>query len=187
MFFSLFPSLVYDDALLVDLSRKIQAIELDDPKFLYDEYIVQNGERPDVLSTKFYGVPYYHWVLLVTNGLTLKTWPKSDRRFDNYTKDKYGSDLYKTAQYFDDAGNPVPYSFPLSIVDSNGDTQNFWFNGDGYGVVQGNDVFAVGETAKSKTNYELETESNDAVARIRILDKSFLGSITDLTASLLAG
>ena len=156
MFFSLFPTLQYDDNFLVDLSRKIQAIEVDDPKFLYDEYVVQNGERPDSVSNRFYGVPYYHWVLLTTNNLTLKTWPKSERRFDNYTSWKYGGDQYKTAQWYDDHGNPVPYSFPLEITDSNGDPQNFWFNGDGYGVVQGNDVYAVGGT--SKTYYEIEQE-----------------------------
>lgn len=182
MFFSFFPSLQYDSSFLVDLSRRIQAIEIDDPKFLYDEYVVQDGERPDALSNRFYEVPYFHWVLLVTNGLTLQTWPKSERRFEEYISNKYQGTEHQIGAYLDSEGNPVPPTFPESIETPDGQI-GFWFNGDGLGAVKDGIVHSVGGV--QKTFLELEREANDARSIIRVLDRSHLGNITDLARSLL--
>ena len=183
MFFSFFPNLQYDEAFLKDLSFRLQSLEVDNPRYLYDEYVVQNGERPDALSNRFYDVPYYHWVLLVTNNLTLSTWPKSEKRFDEYIRDKYQGTEYETCTWLDSEGHPVPYSFPIYLKDENGVTQNYWFNGDGLGVVQDDQVYSIG--GSSKTFLEVEKELNDSRSRIRVLDRSFLGDITDLASSLL--
>lgn len=180
-YFSFFGTLLYNDHLLMDLTKRIVGIDLDDPRFLYDEYWVQDGERPDSVSNKFYGVPYYHWVILVTNGLTLKTWPKSDKRFSNYIENKYEGTENLTRTWIDSRGFEVPYSFPASIETANG-TEKFYFNGDGLGTVQGDTVYSLGE---SKSFIETEREQNDASKMIRILDKSFLGEITTLARSLL--
>jgi hypothetical protein len=33
----------------------------------YEEYDIRDGENPEIISEKFYGTPYYHWIIMLTN------------------------------------------------------------------------------------------------------------------------
>ena len=37
---------------------------------LLDQYEVQEGETPEIVADKHHGSVYYHWVILMTNGIT---------------------------------------------------------------------------------------------------------------------
>lgn len=182
MYFTYFGTIVYDDNIIANLSKRVVALEASDPRFIYDTYVVQNGERPDTISNKFYDVPYYHWVILATNGLTIKTWPKSDQRFENYLNSKYEGTPNTVKHYLNSEGVVVPYSYPRSIVDQDGNTLDYYFNGDGLGSVQGNDVYNANFPVY---DYNFEVEQNDKKKTIKVLNREFLPEMIDLLRDVL--
>ncbi len=74
---------------------------------LYD-YVIQDGERPDVVANKLYGSPDHMWiVLLVNNIMSLYDWPLTTTEFNRYIVEKYGSIqaanaamVYKTTDHY---------------------------------------------------------------------------------------
>jgi hypothetical protein len=91
-YFRNFPNIQY--ALEVDKAGKPKYINIKDyfhlltvrddiyrEETLYTTYTVQNGERPDQISYKFYGDEQWYWVLLQVNEITdyYTQWPLSEQ------------------------------------------------------------------------------------------------------------
>ena len=49
---------------------------------LLEDYIVLDGETPELVSNKFYESPYYHWVILMVNNIIdpREEWPISEKQ-----------------------------------------------------------------------------------------------------------
>ena len=60
--------------------------------FLFDNYDVQDGEKPEDVAFKWYGDADLHWVILMTNNVTDRyyEWPMTQPQFQNFIEDKYG-------------------------------------------------------------------------------------------------
>lgn len=58
-------------------------------------YIVLDGETPEMVANKFYGTPFYHWVLLLINDITdpRKEWPLESRYVIPFIFEKYNFEL----------------------------------------------------------------------------------------------
>lgn len=181
-YFQMFNTIIYDEKLMKDLSQKIVAADVEDARYLYEDYYVTDGERPDSVSNKFYEVPYYHWVILVTNSLTLESWPKSERVMERYLEAKYGTAVDDVRHYEDASGKTWPLSFPERFTDQDGEEHAYHFNGDGLGVVEDGSVFLLGQPV---TNRQHEVALNDAKKRVRILNPAFISDITALATNLL--
>jgi len=53
----------------------------------HTKYYIQEGERPDQVSMKIYGVPYYHWTFFMMNdNLREQGWPLTYRQLDEVVK-----------------------------------------------------------------------------------------------------
>ena len=80
---------------------------------LFNEYIVQNGERPEDISTQIYNNPFYNWTILIINDITdyYAQWPRSVRQLQEYVDNKYtnsaGTKHYITTEVTDDNGNII--------------------------------------------------------------------------------
>ena len=101
-YFNRFPTLLYDPAGVVNpklvtniLKRVRLRVNMKKELVLLDQYEVQEGETPEIVSDKHHGSPYYHWVILMTNGITdpYHDWPKSTRQLQMYINDKYGENV----------------------------------------------------------------------------------------------
>lgn len=59
----------------------------------YYDYIIQDGEKPEILAEKFYGSPEAHWVIILANDIVdpQYDWPLNYDEFNNYIIGKYGS------------------------------------------------------------------------------------------------
>ena len=57
------------------------------------QYIVSNGERPEVISYKLYGTTKYDYLLLIFNEIEsfYDEWPRDDQTLKKYIEKKYGS------------------------------------------------------------------------------------------------
>ena len=71
---------------------KATTAALSDRVVWYD-YIISDGETPEILSYNYYNSVNYHWVILLTNQIQDPQWdwPMSTRVFNKYISKKYGS------------------------------------------------------------------------------------------------
>ena len=69
---------------------------LNNAKVTFDEYYVQDGERPDVIATQYYGDQRLDWLVLLVNEIhdPYFQWVMSYEQFNNYLRQKYGSVEY---------------------------------------------------------------------------------------------
>lgn len=98
MYFKSFPLTYYsvDDGANVKVVTNItlRAVINDEVKnnlSLFDEYDIKDGETPEIVSDKFYGSSFYHWIILHTNDIldARYEWPLSNRNLIAYCNDKY--------------------------------------------------------------------------------------------------
>lgn len=75
----------------ITLNVRIRKAVLDSVT-LYDEYDIQDGETPELISHKIYGSSYYHWVVMLCNQRYDYTedFPLSQNQLDLYCYRKYG-------------------------------------------------------------------------------------------------
>lgn len=96
---------INDDAHLVefvDIFRTVRPkASIKDDLLLYSKYTIQDGERPDHLSQKFYGSPDYYWTFFMVNEnlVNIHTdWPLSRKEFDVMVKSKYDGYVLTTTE-----------------------------------------------------------------------------------------
>lgn len=60
---------------------------------VYHPYIVEDGERPDVIAYNYYGDSRYSWLVYMSNNIMdpYYDWPMSQNEFDRFITKKYGS------------------------------------------------------------------------------------------------
>jgi Base plate wedge protein 53 len=97
---------------------------------VYDEYDIIDNETPEMISTKVYGVPQYHWVIMILNDIyDYRTdWPLGYNELIEYTIQKYGegdNNIYGIHHYVDPVtGYIVNSDYPNAYSVSNFDYEN---------------------------------------------------------------
>ena len=127
-----------------------------------DEYVVINGESPEVLAKRVYGNPFYNWTFFIANDIVnfYEQWPKSSSQLSDYVSNKYSNPQatkhYVTTEVKNTAGNiiipagkVVPSNYSVSYID----------NGI---VVTANPVVSI-------TNYQYEEEINGKKEKIKVI------------------
>lgn len=64
---------------------------------VYESYIIENDDTPEIVADRVYGDPKYHWVVLLFNEIInpYYDWPLGDQTLENYIEGKYpGNVLY---------------------------------------------------------------------------------------------
>lgn len=86
-------------------------------KIVFDPYLISDHEKPEMISYKLYGTPYYHWSILYVNNITnMETdWPLDAVRFNTFMAKKYAAplDMYATRMYRTEFGIAGDYQFLL--------------------------------------------------------------------------
>lgn len=89
---------------------------------LYDYYDIVDGETPEIISEKFYGTPFYHWIIMIANERYdyIDDFPLTYNLLHKYVQDKYGVDnIDVTHHYEDENGYTVSSDHPLAVQVSN--------------------------------------------------------------------
>ena len=95
-YFSRFPQIVIQSnnkpIIITDFLRRVSLSD----KFrintvFLDEYLVKDGETPEMISNIFYGKPEYHWIILMVNDITnpREEWPILDAKVTDLVYLKY--------------------------------------------------------------------------------------------------
>ena len=97
---------------------------------LFEEYIVQNGEKPEDIAYRAYRNPFYAWTILIANDIVnyYEQWPRSTQQLNEFVTDKYSNPgaikHYVTTELKDSNGNiivpagkVVPSTYSVSYFD----------------------------------------------------------------------
>jgi len=163
-YFKKFPKMIYDMKndgnykLLPDILKRVkQRNAIKSGQFIFDNYDVIDGEKPEDIAYKWFGDAQLHWVILMTNNVKNRyyDWPMNSVQFQAMLEDKYdnpdGIHHYEITQ---DSGHtsgqgPNDYSYKVEV---NSDTTN----------------------ASSISNREYEEREQDRKRSIRLLNQKFL-------------
>jgi hypothetical protein len=108
-YFTRFPLLAYSSNTLSTtnivsdvLKRVVVDQKTRENLVIFDEYDVQDGETPELISFKFYETTEYHWVVLLVNDILDPRygWPLTDEQLYTYTANKYGSANVNTVHHY---------------------------------------------------------------------------------------
>jgi hypothetical protein len=119
MYFKEFPNIYYffdikdqkELKIVKDITLNVRPIkEVLENILLFDEYDLKEGETPEILSTRLYGNPQYHWVIMLINERYdyINDFPMSFKVFEEYIYDKY-ENPFDIKHYIDSEGYVVPF------------------------------------------------------------------------------
>ena len=175
-YFSKFPLMAYDMAsdgkykLLPNILRRVKLRSgLRSGAFMFDNYDVKDGERPEDIAYKWFGDAEYHWVILMTNNITDRyyQWPLTQVQFQEHLKDKYGAGSEDATHHYEktqDSGKTSSRDYS-HMVECNSD------DGDPNII----------------SNRDYEQRKQDEYRQIRLLDKRYLRTFVNEFESLIKG
>ena len=168
-YFSRFPMMIYDIKgndnykLLPDILRRVkQRSAIKQGQFVFDNYDVIDGEKPEDIAYKWFGDAQLHWVILMTNNVTNRyyDWPMNSVQFQAMLEDKYDNpdgihhyEITKSSGRTTGQG-PNDYSH---LVEVTSDTDN----------------------ASSVSNREYEERLQDKYRSIKLLNQTFLSDFLE--------
>ena len=96
--------------------------------FMFDNYDVADGERPEDIAFKLYGDPELHWIVLMTNNITDRfyQWPLTQPQFQEHLKDKYGAGNEDATHHYEitQSSGPTTSRDYSHMVEVNSDADN---------------------------------------------------------------
>ncbi len=128
MYFSNFPTIVYDFKIngktdykvITDITRNVRFRKrVLENIAIYDEYDIQDGETPEIISEKVYGTPFYHWIIMIVNQRYdyINDFPLTQREIDSLVENKYGDKKDHARNYLYDFNGKLQVREGSWIVD----------------------------------------------------------------------
>ncbi len=178
-YFDRFPLMAYDVAangnykLLPDILRRVKLRSgIRSGSFLFDNYDVKDGEKPEDVAFKWFGDAEYHWIILMTNNITDRyyQWPLTQAQFQEHLEDKYGAGSEDAVHHYENtqasgktaSSGPNDYSHKVEVNSDDGDP----------------DII---------TNRQYEQRLQDQYRSIRLLDRRYLQDFVNEFESLIKG
>jgi len=170
-YFDRFPLMTYDIKnnnvykLLPDILRRVKLrSSIRSGVFMFDNYDVVDGDKPEDVAFKFYGDAELHWVILMTNNITDRyyEWPMTQPQFQNFIEDKYGLANIDAIHHYE-------------ITQTSGPTSSNGPNDYSHLVECNSDE----EGAVSVSNRGYEQRLQDKYRQIRLLDPRYLSAFTE--------
>jgi len=156
--------------LLPDILRRVKLRSgLRSGAFLFDNYDVQDGERPEDIAFKWFDDPQLHWVILMTNNITDRyyQWPLSQPQFQEHLEDKYGLANIDAVHHYEitQTSGPTSSRDNSHLVECNSDEDN----------------------PAIITNRQYEQRKQDEYRQIRLLDRRYLDTFVEEFENLIDG
>ena len=164
-YFNSFPLMAYDMKgdqnykLLPNILKRVKLrSSIRSSSFMFDNYDVKDGERPEDVAYKWFGDAKYHWIILMTNNITDRyyQWPLSQPQFHEHLTDKYGAGSEDDVHHYE-------------IPQSSGKTSSRDYS---HMVEVNSDV----DNVSIITNREYEQRKQDEYRQINLLDRRYLNA-----------
>lgn len=202
-YFTYFPKTVYnldENVNAVDVVTNIMSKFSFEPSFknnsvVYYEYVITDGETPEMLAHKFYGDPEKHWVILTLNDIynPQVDWPIEQRSLIRYLDKKYydEADTANTSILGSNWARTNVYGFykiETQIIVKTGEKteEKFQVDANTYANIvpstivktlgDGNTV-SISTLKEIKTYLDYEYEINENKRKIKILKPEFINAV----------
>ena len=176
-YFRPFPKIQYDikknklPLLLTNVTARYKIRDVLKSKVaIYYDYIVKDGDRPDLIAYKYYDDETLDWLIYLVNDIIdpYYDWPLKQDAFEKYMRSLYGSTSVARA---------TVYEYRKILND-----QSVLFDGtiipERYVVVDLNTYNGLATAARREVDaYEYYEELNNKKRQIKILDKRFATNI----------
>ena len=188
-FFSYFPQTYYtldDNPNALDVITNINFRFVFDAAFksntaAYYEYIIQDGDTPEILAYKLYGSSERHWIILLYNDIIdpLFDWPLQQSVLNNFIENKYGSISWaqsnvKNYQKITTRTDNYSGTVQTDIVNVDANTYaNVIISTNSYTLGDGNSI-TVDISKQTQSYYDYEVDLNDSKKTIKILQDQFV-------------
>ena len=99
MLFKEYPNITYtlnnQDIVLVDIFRNVVFKDIEESN-AYDDYYIQDGESPEIISARVYGNTTYSWLILLINNITNidSEWFISAKEYEKNVERDLGGDAF---------------------------------------------------------------------------------------------
>ena len=138
----------------------------------FEDYFIQDGERPDTVAYDYYGDSGLDWIILIINNIknVYEDWPMTTTVLNEYVAKKYANagDVhhYETLQQ----------TYNGTIILESGITvgESFRFTNP-----EGNTLSAT-LSRRAVSNYEYEADKNEEKRQLYILKPSFVDAFTEI-------
>lgn len=189
MYFNNFPKIPYEFILdgkpvlinLVDIALNIRARKTALENYLiYDEYDIEDGETPDIISEKLYGKPNYHWLIMLINNRFdyIKDFPLRSIDLERFVTEKYGSGnefnqhvLPSGSLYFEDSKGNVVDKMTLEMYAAKFPELSEEEIEEKY--------TRYGRAFNSVSNREIEERVNEKKRRIKVINNSVVEQVAN--------
>lgn len=202
-FFNYFPKVIYfsdkDQTsldIVTNLTFKFRFNEnFKDNSVVYYDYIIPEGETPEILADKFYNSPERHWIILMLNNIVnpLMDWPMSYYALNKYINSKYSANNYADTSNTSVTGlswaesnikeyfvkerktiiNTGEFSEKTTIITSQQYANTSPITSNNYTLNDGTQI-EVKTNRGTKTYYEYEHENNEKKRKIKLLKTEFV-------------
>ena len=202
-FFNYFPKSLYylnDDQVSLDAITNLTFKTVFNNTFkensvVYYDYIVSEGETPEILADKIYNSSERHWIILMMNDIInpFLDWPMSYTNLNKYIDSKYSANNYaNTANtsvnglYWSQSNikeyflkekrtiiNTGEYSEKTIIITSNVYANTSPTTSNNYTLGDGTQI-ELKITRGTKNYYDYEIEKNEEKRKIKILKQEFI-------------
>jgi hypothetical protein len=162
-------------------------------KELFHEYVIRDGETPEMLADTYYGSSHYHWVVTLLNNILdpLLDWPKKYGDLIAFVNEKYGSIAVAQATIHH-------YTMTITKVDSAGYTssETTIIDLDKYNSLvslvpvvytfAGGRTVTVTTTRSSVDSYTYEVDNNESKRVIQLLKSDYVPQVVSELERIMA-
>ena len=208
-YFENFPKIAITDQnnntmLYTNLLTRVNLIPglINNPSLFY-QYNLQEGDRPDIIATKYYNNPYRYWIFLYGNNIMDPIWdlPMDSNTFELYLNDKYGTLATSNNQSVLAYTQSTVYQYQKVVQTIDGDTGTVttnYYNIDEatYNSLPSNHIttqnFSDGNsvtlniTKQIQSIYDYEYQVNENKRSVNIVDKKYSSQMEQALATLLS-
>jgi len=163
-----YPTINYNGFVVKDITIKLGVLDhLKNVVSVYENYIIENGDTPEIVAHKFYDDAELHWIILMMNDIIdpLFDWPLDIKAFDAYVTANYGAGNEHKPHHYEDNGLVIYYVPP--------DINNPYVN--------------LPANLTLVTNRMHEERINEEKRKIKILDKQYIADIESEARNVLNG
>lgn len=164
---------------LVDIALNIRARKVALENYLiYDEYDIEDGETPDIISEKLYGRPRYHWLILLINNRFdyINDFPRRSIDLENYITEKYG-DGHEFDQHVLPGGSLYYEDRSGNVVDKM-DIDLFATTNPHIAPEDLNEQYErYGQGFSTVSNHEVEERINERKRRIKVINAAVIEQV----------
>jgi len=199
-YFNFFPKTVYNldetnssvDVVTNIMSKFSFEKSFKDNSVVFYEYLVKDGETPEMIADRVYGSAEKHWMILSLNDIVnpQTEWPLPEKSLIKLIDDRYSANGYANSsvqyagvqwaqthnkQYFriETQTNLKTNEISKTTIEVDANTYANISVSDSTHNLQDGNVVRLSTTKDVKTYYEYEIEQNDEKRNIKILKPEF--------------